>query len=348
MTAIAIIGAGAAGAAAAFGLHRADFAASITVFEKSNGVSGRAATRHRAGVTYDYGANYVKSEDERVASLLTQTLEAEGLVDVADPVAVFDEDGDISRGDDRDDHKWTYRAGIDRVGERLLSQTDATVQYETTVSSLARDGADWHLADASGREWGPFDAVVLTPPAPQTATLLAAASWQSPLRQRLASAVRDVDFRTIWTAVLHYPFALDRPYYALVNTDKRHDIGWLSREECKPGHVPDGESLLIVQASHDWSVANVDDPPGENVARLADLTADLLDDDRLAEPDWTDHQRWRYAQPEGAVDDEPARAAEGDGLYCAGDWVAGEARVHAALRSGLEAGERLATAGERC
>jgi predicted NAD/FAD-dependent oxidoreductase len=42
------------------------------------------------------------------------------------------------------------------------------------------------------------------------------------------------------------------------------------------------------------------------------------------------------------VNEEALRAAEEYGLYCAGDWVAGKARVHAALRSGLEVGERMA------
>jgi predicted NAD/FAD-dependent oxidoreductase len=348
VTAIALVGAGAAGAATAFAVARHAPDTSITVFEKSGGLSGRAATRHRDGLTYDYGANYVKSADERVAELLTEILDDDGLVDVAEPVAVFDESGTVSPGDDRDDHKWTYRAGIDHIGERLLAETEATVHPETTVTSLARDGDVWHLEDATGERWGPFDVVVLTPPAPQTADLLAQTTWQSPIRERLVDALQAVEFRTIWTAVLHYPFTLDRPYYALVNTDKNHDIGWLSREECKPGHVPDGESLLIVQASHDWSVAHADDPPAENVAQLADLTADLLDDERLADPDWTDHQRWRYAQPEAAVDTGPLGEAEDAGLFCAGDWVAGEARVHAAISNGLDVGERIAeSVGER-
>ena len=62
---------------------------------------------------------------------------------------------------------------------------------------------------------------------------------------------------------------LDVPYYALVNTDKEHDVGWVAREECKAGHVPDGETLLVVQASPAWADTHYDDPPAENVAELA-------------------------------------------------------------------------------
>ena len=40
----------------------------------------------------------------------------------------------------------------------------------------------------------------------------------------------------------------------------------------------------------------------------------------------------------------PLSAAEADGLYCVGDWVAGEPRLHAALANGLDAGDRIADA----
>ncbi|NGM71119.1 NAD(P)-binding protein [Natronolimnobius sp. AArcel1] len=351
MTQIAIVGAGGAGAAAAYALEQRDRDVSITVLEKSGGVCGRAATRRRDELTYDYGANYVKDADERVTELLTKTLETEGLVDISEPIWTFDGDGSISEGRDADEHKWTYREGLTQIAKRLFARTEANVHRRTRVKRVSCDdsaGSDgdspeWRLEDDDGKTWGPFDRLLLTPPAPQTAELLRAAEWgdRDLLRERLAGAIDDVPYRSIWTGIFHYPFELEVPYYALVNTDKNHEIGWLAREECKPGHVPDGESVLVVQANHEWSLEHFDDPPAETLAELAALTADLLEDDRLADPDWTDHQGWRYAQPDDGVDLEPLRRAEREGLYCLGDWVVGEGRLHAALRSGLECGDRI-------
>jgi len=341
MTEVGVIGAGAAAAGATYVLDETT-EATVTVLEKSGGLCGRAATRRRGAVTYDYGANYVKSDDERVVDLLTETLSTDGLVDVTEPVYTFDAGGAVSEGRDADDHKWTYETGLTQLAKRLFGATDAAVHRNTRVEGIARDGERWRLTDTTGTEWGPFDLLLVNPPAPQTADLLAGADWDSPVRGALERATRDVDYRAVWTAVLHYPFELDRPYYALVNTDKDHAVGWVAREECKPGHVPDGESLLVVQANHEWSVAHYDDPAAENVAELAALTADVVDDDRLTDPDWTDHQGWRYALPEegvrrGVVDD----AADHD-LYVLGDWVPGEGRLHAALRNGLDTGEEVA------
>jgi len=354
VTEIGIIGAGAGAAAAAFVVANAAPDADVTILEKSGGVCGRAATRRHDDLTYDYGANYLKSDNERVAELVTETLDADGLVDVTEPIHTFEADGEVTPGRDADEHKWSYRRGLTQLAKRLLARTDATVHRRTRVETVRRvdgehaDGGSsagtdkrWELDDADGETWGPFDVLLLNPPAPQTAELLRSAEWESPLRGRLVDAVGDVGYRTVWTAVLHYPFAVDVPYYAVVNTDKEHPVGWISREECKAGHVPDGETLLIAQANHEWSVEHYDDDPAANVSALAEHAAAIMDDDRLADPAWTDHQGWRYAQPESGVARGPLDSARAEGLYLLGDWVAGEGRLHAAIANGLDVGERV-------
>jgi predicted NAD/FAD-dependent oxidoreductase len=345
---VAIVGAGAAGVGVAYALR--DEPADVTVFEKSRGVCGRAATRRRAGCRYDHGANYVRADDPRVMSLLTETLDTDGLVDIAEPIHVFEADGTIEPGRDAADHKWTWEAGITQLAKRLFARTDADVRRETRVGGLERvaptgdDAADgaWRVTEDDGTDLGRYDAVVLTPPAPQTVALLEATDWTDPCRERLHDAAAGVEFRTTVTAVLHYPVRIERPWYALLNVDREHDVGWLAREECKTGHVPDGESLLIAQMAPGWSRRRYDDPPEAACADAAGLVADLLDDGRLTDPDWTDWQGWRYAQPDSPFDaDDARRRAETAGLYLAGDWLAGEGRVHLALRAGLDVGERI-------
>jgi renalase len=358
MTAIGVVGAGAAAAAATLVVETAVPDADVTVLEKSGGLCGRAATRRHDDIVYDYGANYVKSDDERVVELLTETLDTDGLVDASEPIYTFDESGAVSPGREADEHKWSYESGLTQIAKRLFGRTDAEIHRRTRVATIRRenggegetpetgggngdDGA-WTLVDADGESWGPFDVVLLNPPAPQTAELLGDAEWDDDRREALRAAAAEVPYRAVWTAVLRYPFRLDRPYYGLVNTDKNHDVGWISREECKAGHVPDGDSLLVVQAGGEWSSEHYDRDPAENVAELAELTAGIVGDERLTDPSWTDYQGWRYALPEGSVRRGPLDSAESAGLYCLGDWVVGEGRIHAALANGLDVGERVA------
>ena len=73
---IAIVGAGVAGLAAALRLTEAG--EKVVVYEKSRGLSGRAATRTKEGCRYDFGANYFKVGCNEVAKLVFKTLPTEG------------------------------------------------------------------------------------------------------------------------------------------------------------------------------------------------------------------------------------------------------------------------------
>jgi len=338
---VCVVGAGLAGVGVAYGLREKPV--DVTILEKSRGVGGRAATRRKHGCRYDHGANYIKDGGERTDRLV-RDLGEEGLVDIEEPVWTFGADGEISPGDRRAAHKWTWTEGITQFAKRVLDRTDAEVHKTTRVDGLSRTADGWQLADTEGGSHGPFESVVLTPPAPQTAELLASTTIDGTAVSavdRAAEAVGEVPFRTIRTFVLNYPFEIDRPYYALVNTDRDHPIGWLARESCKAGHVPDGESLLVAQMAPDWSTAHYDDPLDAAAEEAAGMVADLLDDDRLAEPGWVDDQGWRYALPDAGLDDGIAADLREQSLFLAGDWLVGEGRAHQALWNGVETAERV-------
>jgi renalase len=345
MTRIAIVGAGVAGLGAAYALREAD--AEVTVFERSEAVGGRATTHRRNECVFDVGANYVKESekvagdekaDKHIDDLLTGEL-ADGLVDTEGPVWIFNADGEISEGRGDDGPKWTYREGLASLGDRLREAADAEVRTGTEVETFAREDEKWRVETDSGETTA--DALVLTPPAPATAYLLDRADWDDPLRDDLVDAAANVPYRTLLSVALHYPDRTDLPYYGLVNTDKNHDLGWVSREECKPGHIPGDESLLIVQPSPEWSRHHYDDDDDEIAVAVADRTAELLDDPDRYQFDWAEVVRWRDALPDTGADRDTLERAQSAGLFFAGDWVVGEGRVHAALRSGLETGERI-------
>lgn len=340
---LGVVGAGAGAAAATFAVDSASPNVETTVFEKSRGVCGRAAARRRDGIVYEYGANYLKDTGGRVSRLVTDELD-EGLVEVDGPIWTFDSNGDVSEGATEQARRWTYTDGITRLAKHLFGAADAKVQHKTRIVEVTHDRGgqegSWQLTDSDGVEYGPFDVLLLNPPAPQTAELLSETGAEAV--DRLGNAAAELSFRTVWTAVLGYRFEIDAPYYALVNADGDHEVGWIGREACKPGHVPDGESVLVVQASPEWSSERYDDRPKENVADLARRAAEIVGDQRLASPDWTDHQGWKYALPEGGVRGGPLREAAREGVYAIGDWVAGEARLDAAVQNGLETGLSLA------
>lgn len=356
---VAIVGAGAAGCATAYGLATADADVQVTVFERRDEPGGRAATRSRDGVVYDVGANYLKSDDDRVTALVRDEL-GEGLDEVDDTVWTVDGSGRIEPGDDRDEHKLTYREGMAVIGDRLLDRADTAaaggigVEYDVGVTRIEREGTGWLLETTGGppdtdggaalRTRGPFDAVVLTPPAPLVADLLAASpdAIDVPTVARLRRAAGAVSYRPIASVALAYDRRLQWPCYAIVDVSKTRDLGWVGREECKPGHVPEGRSLLVAQASPEWTRSRAGASPDAVADAMAELVAELACDRRLRSPVWSDVVRWRHALADDAVPPDVVDAAAEAGIVAAGDWVAGEARIHAALASGLDAADRPA------
>lgn len=335
-----------AGCAAAFALHEA--AVDVTLFEKSRGVSGRAATRRRNGVHYDHGANYIKPHNDRVRDLLQAMLPASGLVTIDPPVWTFDEAGTRAPGDDRDGEKWTYRSGISTVGKLLVEASGATLHRQTRVARVEVQDEGWALWDVNETSLGLFDAVLLTPPAPQTIDLLAASSLPDPLEERLRNALEPADYRSQFSIVLCFAEPLPRPepWYALVNTDGEHDIAWLSVEDDKPGHVPEGSSVLVVQMAPGWTQAHYDDALEDLVEAVVPLVESLTGW-TLPPPAWTDRQRWRYALPNAQADVEALQAGEPHGLFVAGDALVGKGRVSQALEKGLDVAGRIRTWAER-
>ncbi|MEO0446660.1 MAG: FAD-dependent oxidoreductase, partial [Verrucomicrobiota bacterium] len=143
---IAIIGAGPSGLAAAWALRNAPV--SVTVFEKSRGFGGRAASRTRHGARIDPGANYFKLNDPEVEDLIQNHLPTDELTSFSGEIWTFDKQLRVSHGDPDQDQepKWTYRTGISTLGKLLASRLRANVHRETRIHSLEKTRDDrWTL-----------------------------------------------------------------------------------------------------------------------------------------------------------------------------------------------------------
>ena len=123
--------------------------------------------------------------------------------------------------------------------------------------------------------------------------------------------------------------------YALINADRQHPIAWTSRENAKPGRIPDQTLAIMVQMQPAWSVERFDRDAGQLAPEVAAVLAELLGW-KKAVFRWFDSKRWKYSLPSGRADLERLRVVEADGLYVAGDAVVGKGRVAQALQSGLD------------
>ncbi len=288
---VGIIGAGLAGLTAARMLHETGQA--VRLFDKGRTVGGRLATKRLEvqGQTLhlDHGAQYLRPHDPGFAALLL----AHGAAPWPDaerfvPVPAF--------------------SALPRaMAEGLDCNTGCTNE------GMAREADGWWLDEGPQRH-GPFDAVVLTAPAPQSAVLLRGHAPE------LAAMLDGVAYAPCWTWLAAFDAALPLPD---VLRPEAGPIGWAARNNARPGRAP--MEAWVVQATGAWSRAHLEQTP-QDVAAL--LCAALGAPAPLAQA----AHRWRYALAERPLGRDCVWDA-GRGIGLAGDFCLG-ARAEAAFLSG--------------
>lgn len=133
------------------------------------------------GRSQEYGANYLKDTGGRVSRLVAGELD-DGLVEVDGPIWTFDSNGTVSEGATEQARRWTYTDGITHLAKRLFGRADADVQRETRIVEVTPDRGGreggWRLTDSDGVEHGPFDALLLNPPAPRLPVSWGRQGWK--------------------------------------------------------------------------------------------------------------------------------------------------------------------------
>lgn len=340
MTSVAIIGAGCSGLAAAHELRDAGYA--VTIFEQNQHVGGRAATRERDGFIYDYGAQYIKRGSPISIRFVTERFQLDDLIDIAKPVWIFDRDGHILEGDpvQNAEPKWNYRSGLTALANCMAEGLD--IRLQTRIDFLQAGLNGWKLFDHRGEDYGEFDRVLIAIPASKAAELVMRSKVEDRRREEICGLLEKARYNPLISVMLGYrPMPHERPYYALVNTDKAHAVSWLAWEHEKATErVPEGTGMLIVQMAPRYSHDNWLKSDAEIINDVSDRASILLEE-QLNSPFYTDVFRWEYALPVEKADAERLNnLAMPPGLAFCGDGFVG-GRVHLALEHGVEVARQL-------
>jgi renalase len=340
MPSIAIIGAGCSGLAAAHELRDAGYA--VTIFEQNQEIGGRVATREQEGFIYDYGAQYIKRGNPISISLITERFQLVDLIDIAKPVWIFDNNGHIQKGDPSQnaEPKWNYRSGLHALAKRMAQDLD--IRLQTRIDYLQSSITGWKLFAHGGEDTSEFDCVLISIPANEAAELVKNSQIADSRQQEICVLLEKAKYNPLISVMLGYrPGPQERPYYALVNTDKAHAISWLAWEHEKASErVPQGTGMLIAQMAPQYSHDNWHIPDAEIVSDVAHRISTLLDEP-LDKPFFSDVYRWKYALPT-----EKANAEQLNSLtlpiglaFCGDAFVGG--RVHLSLEHGVEVARQL-------
>ncbi len=321
---IAIVGAGISGLTAARQLQSQGH--TVTVYEKSAGVSGRMSTRMTEFGGFDHGAQYFTVTSERFRKEVSDWLKV-GWVAPWNSKLVSLDSGETAPASCTG-RPFVPVPGMNSLGKQLAHGLD--IRTEVQVVALEKFEKQWLLSVKSelapiAASAGPFDAVILAIP-PELATPLLEA------HTAFFKKVSQVKLDPCWTLMLAFPRALNLAYDGAWISHSR--LAWISRDTSKPDHRA-GERW-VCHATPAWSKEHLEDDAERVKEKLAkafhEATASPVQHIHAAA------HRWRYAQaivplPESCLWD----AAQGIGVC--GDWFAvgldGVGRVENAFLSAL-------------
>ena len=326
---VLIVGAGIAGLTAARSLR--SLGKSVLVLEKSRGLSGRAATRRWDGLPVDHGAQFFTARSPEFSAQVEEWKQrgvcfewARGLHRATDR-GLLAPDGDNFP-------RYACHEGMTALGRDLVGKDEGFVLRERKVAKLEVDSLGWEARTEDGQTFR-TRALVMTPPAPQSATLLEHAAPEA------ASFLTSIPIAPCLALVARYP-RRDLPWHGIQSPDDAI-ASWIGNDSSKRPDLHANATVVVIHASPRFSEENFGHEE-ENIANAILKAASKLADTDLAGPSAFFLQRWRYAlgSRDGA---EPARLIEGPApLILAGDAVAG-GKIEGAWLSGREAARLAAT-----
>ncbi len=345
---VAVVGAGMAGLFAARTL--ADHGLRVTVFEKSRGVSGRMSTcRTDDGIQFDHGAQYFTARDPRFLRYLEAWTQqgiaakwVQGTPNAQRPVKlVVLKDGRVE-SESRPIDRFVGVPGMNAIGKHLA--TDLDVHWQVQVTSVTQgpqglnlvyqtdtltDSLTDSLTDTlTDTLHGPFDKVIVSAPAEQTAVILRNFPG---LTHHFAS----LKMQPCWAAMI----ALEQPLPVDWGGAFVHDsvLSWAARNSTKPGRN-DSLETLVLHAQPSWTQENWDQPAAEVAKQLLNRfwLATAL---KPITPGLQMAHRWKYSIAETASD-EGCFFDDQMNVFACGDWAKGS-RVEGAFLSGMAAAGRI-------
>lgn len=316
MKTVVVIGAGMSGLTAARRLSEAGM--HVVVVDKGRAVGGRMATRRIDKATFDHGAQHVSVRTAAFSDVMDR-LVARGTA------RVWLRTASLTHPERGIEERYAGEGGMRRIPEDLARGLHVT----TAVTVDRLDIEDGHVrVMSSSSVVAEGDAVVVTPPLPQTLGLLDVSGIADPVIAALAGIEYDATLAVM--ATLDGPSGVPDGHLA----PSRGAVAWIADNQHKRvSAIP----ALTLHSSPEFASEHLDSDAREWVPLLLDAARPHHES---AVVEAVPH-RWRYSRPRQVRDDGAIVLDAAAPIVLAGEVFAG-ARVEGAFRSGLAAAEMLA------
>lgn len=323
---VAIIGAGMSGLICAQQLQQAGYR--VVVVEKSRGLGGRVTTRRLQDTYADRGLSYLIANGELTTSFV-ELLTSQDILQVwTDTVHEFKADFGLKAV--KGVPLYTAPNGMSAIA-RFLAK-DLEIQLSRRVVSLSLDHDCWHLQFENSNTQVVAKAVVVAIPAPQALMLLA--SFASPV---VLDSLRSVEFSACISVIAGYPTNMPLPAWRSLTVIDDDTIAWIGNDSSK--RLEMNTPVFVFHSTAKFAQTYIDTEDLQPIGQqLLNKAAKLFPE--LANPDWLQCDRWRYAFPTIPLADNCLNAHTPQPLVCCGDWCGGF-NLEGAMRSGNAAAKQI-------
>ena len=323
---VAIIGAGMSGLICAQQLQQAGYR--VVVVEKSRGLGGRVTTRRLQDTCADRGLSYLIANGELTTSLV-ELLTSQDILQVwTDTVHEFRTDFGLKAV--KGVPLYTAPNGMSAIARFLAKDLEIQLSRRVVGLSLFNDG--WHLQFENSNTQVIAKAVVVAIPAPQALTLLKPIALPVVL-----DSLRQVEFSSCISVIAGYPTNMPLPAWRSLTVIDDDTIAWIGNDSSK--RLGMNTPVFVFHSVAKFAQTGIDtedlQPVGQQLLQKA---AKLFPE--LANPDWLQCDRWRYAFPTIPLADNCLNAHTPQPLVCCGDWCGGR-NLEGAMRSGLAAAKQI-------
>ena len=240
---IAMIGTGLAGLMCSRTLH--DQGLQVKCFDKSHRVGGRSSTRIANGETqFDHGAQYFTIRDPVLKPFLESWCADNHVAQWNGRVVSINEPSVLR--DVPPLERYVGTPGMESLARHLSS--DLTIELDTEVAKVIREGSSYRLTSKSDRDLGEFDIVLWNCPPRQVEQLVSPeCQWRADLAK--------VQMVPCWAVMLAFDERWSVEFDgAFINEGK---LSWIARDSSKPNR-PTTTDNWVLHSTVPWASDNLE------------------------------------------------------------------------------------------